>query len=123
MTKPIQEVLSVEAVMEAYDSNPALIKTAGMWCEPSFHEDGKWCACPASAVASRMGILPEDIDASDDPGDLLAEAFDQMPGVIRAFAEGVDGSAPWPYLSEDEVVAYYHGKDVREALGLGRVDQ
>ncbi len=123
MTKAIQEVLSVEAVREAYRKT-GLLPRAGIFVEPICGQDSPpesgrgWCGCPASAVAIGMGVRPIDLDDSSSQIDLLAETFDLEPRLVRAFTEGVD-RRDYAGFGSDEEVAYALGRDVREALGLG----
>ena len=127
MSRPITEVLSVERVREAYRVT-GLVPRASIFIEPICGQEAAedsargWCGCPASAVAIGMGVRPVDIDDSSSQVDLLAETFDLEPRLIRAFTEGVD-RRDYAGFGSDEEVAYALGRDVREALGLGRVDQ
>ncbi len=122
--KPISEILSLDAIRAAY-AKTGMEPRAAIFIEPLCGVpllDGyasAWCGCPASAVAVAMGVRPVDIDEAGDQVDFLAETFGVEPRLVRAFTEGVD-RRDFGGHDDDEMVAYAHGRTVREALGLGK---
>lgn len=122
--KPISEILSLDAIRAAY-AKTGMEPRAAIFIEPLCGvrpvegDASAWCGCPASAVAVSMGVRPVDIDEAGDQVDLLAEAFDLEPRLVRAFTEGVD-RMDFGGHDDDEMVAYAHGRSVREALFSGK---
>lgn len=113
MTKKISEVLSLEAIKEAYKKCSYTPKM------------GDWffngCACPATAVAIANGLNPEVISEFNfspriSVAMIIGKHLCLDANELLDFIDGVDFGANSITLTKPITDAFKHGCQIREAL-------